>query len=61
MNSLGAIQLLISELLNKTVKRIPSTLLLYKVNFNILRSNDYINNQQMVKSSMKASINGGDI
>lgn len=61
MNSLGAIQLLISELLNKTVKRIPPSLLLYKVNFNILRSNDYINNQQMVKSSMKASINGGDI
>lgn len=61
MNSLGAIQLLISELLNKTVKRIPLSLLLYKVNFNILRSNDYINNQQMVKSSMKASINGGDI
>lgn len=61
MNSLGAIQLLISELLTKTVKRIPPSLLLYKVNFNILRSNDYINNQQMVKSSMKASINGGDI
>lgn len=61
MNSLGAIQLLISELLNKTVKRIPPSLLLYKVKFNILRSNDYINNQQMVKSSMKPSINGGDI